>query len=353
MVSVRTRYVAVPGDLSPRHEIVRMLFEAGDKTVSGQELGRILGISRPAVWKHVRALVNQGVPILTAKNKGYRLPGDADLIVPGAVQGLLNTKTLGQTILYASETGSTNEDGKALADPGSRGGKEFPHGTLIVAETQTKGKGRLGRRWISPPGGVFMSLLLRPFLAPAKVPALALVAGYSVALSLGNLYGLDAKVKWPNDVLISGKKVSGILCEMKAEIDKVSYVMMGIGVNANASMKSVPEKVKHTATSLAQELGRKICRNRMIASILNNLEPLYESFLENGLSDLAPAMNSVSAFLNQQVIVTNRSLLGEDDETGIMRGIDGQGRLLLETANGRVKPVETGDVSLRKLPGRV
>ncbi len=369
-MDVRARYTEIPKDSSPKDEIVARLFESGKGTVSGQELGRILGMSRPGIWKHVQSLIKLGVPIEAVKNEGYRLVDGTDLIVPSAIQKSLHTESLGRVIMYTSETGSTNDDAKALADmmdmtsldapsagassngtsPATASGGlrySFPHGTAVIAETQVSGKGRLGRAWSSPRGGIFLSLILRPPLSPAKVPALALAAGYSTASALRNSFALDAQVKWPNDILIRGRKVCGILCEMRAEIDAVSYVVAGIGINANMTRMDLPGEVRSTATSLRSEIGRTVDRNQVIAAVLNSLEPIYEDFAARGLSGLAGSISGISAYLDEPVIIRNRSVLGSEDLSGIMRGIDGEGRLLLETAPGQIQAISAGDLSLR------
>ncbi|MGI6642605.1 MAG: biotin--[acetyl-CoA-carboxylase] ligase [Bacillota bacterium] len=348
-MDVRARYTEIPKDSSPKDEIVSILYESGGATVSGQRLARILGISRPGVWKHVQSLKKHGVPIQAVKNEGYRLADGTDLIIPSIVQKSLRTKSLGRVIMYAPETGSTNSDAKELADMTDC----FPHGTAVIAETQASGKGRLGRAWSSPRGGVFLSLILRPPLSPARVPALALAVGYSISLVLRDLFALDAKVKWPNDILIGGRKACGILCEMKAEIDAVSWVIAGIGVNANLTPMDLSVDVRSTATSLQAELGRNVDRNRLIASILNCMEPIYEDFVAHGLSNMKGSISAILSHLNQPVIVKNASVVGSPDLPGIARGIDNEGRLLLETAHGETRTISAGDLSLRSQSTRL
>jgi len=278
----------------------------------------------------------------------------------------LRTKVLGRPLLITEDTASTNDDAKLLADENLLG-----HGAVLLSRTQSRGKGRLGRRWASPRGGVFMSIILQPDLPPAQVPGLSLAVGYSVARALRESFDLDAKIKWPNDVLVSGRKICGVLCEMKAEQDRVHYVVAGIGVNANLRPDDFPPEVKDTATSLAAELGHNVDQDLVVASILNYFEPVYEEYVQRGLTDLAGHITSVAAYLGERVVVHNRTLgpgsqgpeaarlhatgsvspqivSTETGQEGVFVGIDESGRLLLDM-DGVTKAFDVGDVSLRSV----
>jgi len=366
--NIEDRYVRFPGDLSAKWQILSRLSSAEGKFVSGEELSSHLGISRPAIWKHIQALLKDGFPVQTVRRKGYRVPPNSDLILPGKILNALRTSHLGRTILYTMKTGSTNDDAKILADiqkkhyagyseTSAKMVKEpwgrvhewltYPDGTLVIAEIQSKGKGRLGRKWESLPGGIFMSLILRPEIPPGKVPALSLVIGYAVAKTIREEFELNAKIKWPNDVLISNKKVAGILCEMRAELDRVLNVIVGIGINANLNVQSLPPTLQSRTTSLVQELLRPVDRNFTIASVLNNLEPCYQKFLCVGFSELLPSIQNLCAFLGKRVRVQNTALGELGTTEGIFRGIDSEGRLILQLVNGESRIFAAGDVSLR------
>lgn len=263
--------------------------------------------------------------------------------MPDVIAGLLRTSYTGHTLLYTQSTGSTNDDAKELS-------ASYPEGTVFIAEIQSSGKGRIGRDWSSPPGGVFMSVLLRPAILPSRVPALSLVAGYSVAKAIRDGLGLDAQVKWPNDVLVDGRKICGILCEMRAELDRVADVVVGIGVNANLAVDALPPCVRETGTSLRELLGRTVDRNSLIADILNHLESAYGEFLVSGLTTLGPRITELCAFLGRPVVMRNLTARDQGETHGTLQGIDSQGRVLLSTPGGNVKSFSAGDLSLRPAP---
>jgi BirA family biotin operon repressor/biotin-[acetyl-CoA-carboxylase] ligase len=337
------RYAVYPGKVPARTRVLHVLASSQGRTVSGDEIGQALRISRPAVWKHVRSLMAEGFPIRPVANRGYRLTQPLDLIMPDVVAGLLRTSFVGRTILCAPTTGSTNEDAKALAGNSTEG-------TVFIAETQSGGKGRIGRSWSSPPGGIFMSVLLKPSILPSRLPALSLVAGYSVARAIRDCLDLDARVKWPNDVLVDGLKVCGILCEMRAEVDRVEDVVVGIGVNANLDIATLPPEVRETATTLGAQSGREVDRNRLIAAILNRLEPSYKELVASGLDALAPRIVETCAFLGQPVALRNLTASDGAETLGIFQGIDREGMAILKLHGGETRAFPAGDLSLRPAP---
>ncbi len=337
-----TRYTQTFRTPSTKDMVANEIAEAEGGIVSGAILARKLGITRPAVWKHVQSLIKMGVPVEAVRNGGYRMMPDTDVVLPSLIQKRLNTVALGQKILFAPETGSTNDDAKFMAD-----GDIGVHGTVLLVRRQVTGKGRLGRVWRSPEGGIFLSVILRPTLSPVKVPALALVAGYSAVLALNQLFDLEAQLKWPNDVLVEGKKIVGVLCEMRAEIDIISHVIVGIGINANIPYDLLPQEVRHTAATLTALLDKAVDRNQLVAAVLNNLEPSYDEFVKNGLGNLHKPITQVSAYLNQPVVIQNKTVTDGYGQTGTMRGIDSLGRLILEKNDGATVPISAGDLSLR------
>ncbi len=265
----------------------------------------------------------------------------------GGVGGL-TTRVLGRPILIAGDTASTNDDAKHMVE-----NRLISHGALLMANSQSSGKGRLGRQWLSPQGGVFMSLVLQPGLSPARMPAASLVAGYALALALREDFGLDAKVKWPNDVLIGGKKLSGILCEMKAGISHIHYVIVGVGVNVNIAKESLPSDIEPNATSMSQELGGAVDETKVVSCFLNRFEPVYDRFISIGLSSLAGKITSIAAYLGEPVVISRRTGAGGHsgkDEEGLFSLIDGSGRIVLDQGGGIMKAVEVGDLSLRQKP---
>ena len=222
-----------------KQRILDMLKSAGGY-ISGEKISETLGITRSAVWKHVNRLKKNGYIIESVKNRGYRLVSSPDIIVEDDIKKSLNTEFVGQNIFFYDETDTTNERAKANSTE--------PDGSVFIAEVQTHGKGSRGRGWTSPRGtGIWHSILLKPDISPSEVSQITLVAGLAVCRAVG----LGAKIKWPNDIVICGKKICGILTEMSAEIDMVNYIVCGIGVNVN--MESFDREIQHRATSMLFE----------------------------------------------------------------------------------------------------
>jgi BirA family biotin operon repressor/biotin-[acetyl-CoA-carboxylase] ligase len=358
--------------MDSKNEILRALRECRG-SVSGQELSEQLGISRTAVWKHIRALQEEGYAIEAASKKGYRLVGVPDTIAAREVGSRLNTKRMGKTIYYFETIDSTNQYAKRIAEgegsPGrGKGGMRPAHdgmadafsagdtaqalardGTLIIADEQTAGKGRSGRHWVTPPKeAVAFSLILRPGLAPERISMVTLVMGLAVADAFRSLYGIDAGIKWPNDIVAKGKKLCGILTEMSAEIGEVHYIVIGVGINAN--LTAFPEEIRSIATSLKLETGKDINRAELIAKVMENFERLYEVFEKSGsLKELKGAYQAVCMNVDRPV----RVLDPKGAYTGTARGIDDEGNLIVETGEGACRKVSSGEVSVRGIYGYV
>lgn len=267
---------------------------------------------------------------------------------PSVIAAHLCTRLLGRRIVYMHETGSTNDQAKVLA----RSSCLCPEGTVVLAERQTKGKGRLDRGWHSPPGGIYMSVILRPAIAPEEVPGLSLVAGYAVALTLRKDLGLPARIKWPNDVHIEGRKAAGILSEMAVGTEhpdrpEVSYAVLGTGINANVNTRDFPDEIREQTASLKEELGHALDRNPLIASVLNNLEPAYEDFVRKGLEKILPELSSLLTYVNEPVILKSRAPGDRREVTGIFLGVDKEGRAVIE-AGSQKRAYSAGDLSLRR-----
>ena len=226
-------------------KILRVLRKSPDEHVSSEELCVLTKISRSAVWKHVEALRAEGYEIEASPHLGYRLIAIPDALIPAEVMWELGTKTIGKAVLSYKKVDSTNDVAYNLAENG------IAEGTVVLAEEQAKGKGRHGRKWVSPPkSGIYMSCVLRPEIAPNEIPVITLMAAVAVAKAVRKTTGLQAMIKWPNDILVSGRKICGILTEMKAEQDSVDFIILGIGLNVNASARSLPEG----GTSVKEEL---------------------------------------------------------------------------------------------------
>ena len=325
-----------------KSEILKML-KTSSGYLSGQQLCEKFGVSRTAVWKVIRQLEEEGYKIEAVRNKGYRLTGEADVITQAELQSMLQTRWIGNRLEYFDETDSTNIRARKLAEEGA------PHGTLVVADSQRTGKGRRGRAWISPRGvGIWMSLVLRPPICPAGASMLTLVAGMAVVKGVRKSTGLKAMIKWPNDAILSGKKICGILTEMSTEEDRIRYVITGIGINVNVS--SFPEEIAEKATSLKEELGEAVKRSLVIAAVAEAFEEFYASFLKtHDMSCLMEDYNKALVNRNRQVTVLD----SRGQYQGRALGIDPEGSLLVQRRDGTVESVISGEVSVRGIYGYV
>ena len=311
------------------------ILKNADDYISGEEISRVLGISRAAVWKHIKNLKNDGYEIDSVTNKGYRLVNAPDIISADHLNSLLATKYIARSVKYFPETDSTNEAAKR--DSAS------PDGSLYIAEIQTAGKGRLGRGWESPKGsGVWMSLLLKPDIAPQDISEITLIAGIAVCRAVGH----GAKIKWPNDIVIGTRKICGILTEMSAEIERVNHIVCGIGINVNTP--SFPPELRDKATSLLIETGERTSRAELIARVMNEFEPLYEAFMKSGFKAVRDEYRRLCATLGRDVQVIYR----KETITGKAVDVDDSGGLVVDTANERIT-VTSGEVSVRGLYGYI
>jgi len=250
----------------------------------------------------------------------------------------LYTRRFGRRIFFLREADSTIEVAKQLADYGAE------EGTVVIAKVQTAGRGRMGREWISPEGGLYFSVILRPKISPAEAVRLVFLFGLAVAQALREMYSLKAKIKWPNDVLVNGQKICGVLAEMSTAGEKVNYVIAGIGVNANFDVVKVfPEEFRKVATSLENELGRKVELDELFKALLEKLESLYDVFLKEGFDRILAEWKKYADFLGCQVEVAS----GADKWVGIASDVGDDGALILRLEDGTMKRVFVGDVTLR------
>jgi len=325
------------------HETTRQVLELlkrGDEFLSGEEIGRRLGVSRSAVWKHVRELKRAGYGIVSVPKKGYSLRAVANVPLAAEVTPHLKTSTLGRSIEYLDTVDSTNRAAGELARQGVR------EGAVVVADSQTAGRGRMGRRWESPAGeNIYFSVLLTPNVEPARVPQLALVAAVAVHEGLAECCPqIAAQIKWPNDILVGGRKVAGILCEASLEADRVHRVILGIGINVNGT--KVPRALRATATTLRLAGGREVSRPALLGAVINHLETRYEGWLRDGsLSGLLAYFERYSALNGRPVAAENLSGVVR----GTARGIVPTGELVIETADGALLHLLAGDVHLLPL----
>lgn len=311
------------------------ILKSADGYVSGERISEQLNISRAAVWKHIKKFKEDGYEIESVTNKGYRLISSPDIITERGIKSGLNTEFIGRKLFIYDETDTTNDRAKANSDA--------PEGSVFIAEVQTHGKGSRGRGWVSPRGtGIWHTILLKPDISPLEVSQITLVAGLAVCKAIG----LNSMIKWPNDIVIGGKKVCGILTEMSAEMDMVNYVVCGIGINVNT--ESFDKEIEHRATSMYIESGVKYRRDEIIARLMNEFEYYYKKFLNDGLNAILDEYKEYCVTIGRDVSV----IFKKETVTGKAVDVDENGALVVETANGIIR-VTSGEVSVRGIYGYI
>ena len=313
-----------------KEKILKALRRGG--WVSGAKLGKDIGISRTAIWKHIMKLRREGYKISSSPRQGYLLTSVPDRLFPEEIEGELKTHTLGLNIVYYEKINSTQQVASELAATGAS------EGTIVVADSQTGGRGRIGRSWASPPGGVYLSIILRPAIKPSEALRFPLIAGVAVAQAIEQLTGLKPRLKWPNDIIVKGCKAGGILTEMSAETDCINHIVIGIGINVNT--ESFPDEIRGIATSLKAECGKEVSRVQLVQDILAQLESLYQVFQVSGFETIRERWKALSNTIGARV-----SVRGEREQVeGEAIDIDEDGALILRKANGALERVIAGDV---------
>lgn len=317
-------------------QIILELLAQSDTYLSGQEISEKIGISRTGVWKHIQALREKGYMIDSVPNQGYRLLQAPREIVPEEVLRHLQTETVGKKIVFYKEVDSTNTQAKIHAS-------EYPEGTIFLAEAQSGGRGRLGRIWSSKPGkGIWCSVLLKPDVRPTVAGQFPLLTAVAIVEALHGI-GVNARIKWPNDLLINGKKVCGILTEMVAELDRINLLVIGFGLNVKHHTDDFPAEVQSIATSLEMVLGREIDRSQLLAQILFQLERRYHQFVEHGFEPIRELWKSYTCTLGQE---TRISRWNQPPLCGRALDIAPDGSLMLELPDGQVIAVMSGEIPL-------
>jgi BirA family biotin operon repressor/biotin-[acetyl-CoA-carboxylase] ligase len=322
-----------------KEKILERLRTEPGKYVSGEEISHDLGVSRTAIWKHVQSLRDDGYEIESSRRLGYRLAAVSDRMLPTEIQRVLHSRVFGQKIHHFRRVSSTNLVAREMAREGTA------EGTLVVAEEQTHGRGRLGREWVSPAGtGIWMSLILRPSIPPTDAPRLTLAAAVAVADAVGEIVGISPEIKWPNDLLFGGKKFCGILTEMDAEMERVNFVILGIGINVNQLASDFPEPLRSLATSLRETCGRRVSRPDLVCRILERLEDRCRQTVSTDFEQILTAWRANSTTLGRPVTVT--SVAGTIE--GLAEDVDADGSLLVRLDNGVLQRVMAGEVTLRR-----
>ena len=306
--------------------------------ISGEHLSTRLSVSRSAINKHIRKLKQMGYTVSAAPRRGYCLETAPDLLLPGEVKEGLGTLRLGQKeIVYLHQADSTNTRAKELAMKGA------PEGTLVLAETQTMGRGRKGRAWHSPQGsGIYASLILRPALPPGEAPMITLVTAVAVCEAILKTTELTPTIKWPNDILINGKKIAGILTELTMEMDAVDFIIVGVGLNVNAGKDAFSEGLAHIATSMVIETGAQFNRASLLREYLRQMECHYDEFMSTGFAPIVRRWKELSDIIGRQVAVN----MIRKSHMGVVVDVDNQGMLILEDKDGRLHRIISGDITI-------
>lgn len=322
--------------MHPKAATIVRLFRTESGYISGQHLSGELGVSRTAVWKHITSLRNDGYRIEAVPSRGYRLISSPDTIDPHEVGAQLAGARVGRRLEILKTTVSTNADAFRLSEEGA------VEGTVVLADSQSGGKGRRGRVWTSPAGvNLYCSVVLRPAIMPHEAPQLTFLSAVAAARAIEQTTKLVPEIKWPNDLLVSGKKVAGLLNEMSAETDGINFVILGIGVNLNMTADQFPGDLRHPATSLLLESGEPVDRSRFAGIMLNELDRLYSDFLAHGFGPVREEWQRRCNANGRNVIVSDS---GTECTGGRFVGIDSDGALLLRSEDDMVHRITCGDV---------
>ena len=325
-------------NMNVKDELLKRLFDAEGTPISGQEFADEFGLSRTAIWKYIKEFEEDGYEIASVRKKGYILLSSPDLVNAANIQQNLQTATYGRSIDYYASCSSTQTLAYAAAQSGA------PDGTLVVAEEQTAGKGRLSRPWDSAAQkGIWMSLIVRPSLMPQQAPQMTLVAAVAIVRAIEIVAGLEAAIKWPNDILIDGKKMTGILTELQSEPDRVKAIILGIGMNVNQEEEDFPVELKEIATSLKIASGKHIDRAKLIAEILGFIELYTKMYEKHGFGPIKLLWEGYSNTAGKRI----RAVMLNETIEGTALGISDDGLLELQLDDGSVRGIYSADIVMK------
>jgi BirA family biotin operon repressor/biotin-[acetyl-CoA-carboxylase] ligase len=321
-------------------QILNALRAARDGAVSGADLSQKMRVSRAAIWARIEDLRSLGYDIEASPHRGYRLLSAPDVLhADDMISRLGRTEVIGRDIRVFEETTSTNDVIEKLARDGVK------EGVVVFAESQTRGRGRLGRKWMSPAKqGLWFSVLLRPDLRPQETTRLNVASATALRRAIESQTGLKPEIKWPNDILIQGKKVAGILTELSGELDHVKYVVLGIGVDVNLSQGDFPAELRKLATSLKAELGKPVSRPELAVVILRELDLDYARITSGQFAAVADEWEEHGTTIGQEVTIRT----GDRRIRGRAESLGEDGELLLRTEHGHLERIIGGDVTLDK-----
>lgn len=319
-----------------KDQLLLNLKEKSGSWISGELLSNKLTVSRTAIWKNVRKLKEEGYVIESSPRKGYLFRKSSDVLTPNEIGAGLDTRIFGtKSIVCLRETDATNIRAKDLAGSGA------PEGTVVIAETQTMGRGRKGRTWFSPyRDGVYVSIILRPEISPSAAPRMTLMAAVAVAEALDSLVQLKVRIKWPNDILVNGRKLAGILTEISMEMDEVEYMVVGLGLNVNTPAKSFPVDIRGKATSILIETGERSSRVDLIRAYLKCYDKYYEILKKSGFEPIMKRWKEFSDIIGRCVAV---DVIGKK-HVGMVVDIDNDGVLILKDDQSRFHRIFSGDI---------
>lgn len=322
-----------------KEQIIQLFTENHDQYLSGQYLSDKLGISRTAIWKYMKELQEEGIEVEAVRKVGYKIIGKSDRMTATDIQLGLETKKFGRQIVYQEEVNSTQIIANELVM------NDAPEGTIVVAERQLQGRGRLQRNWVTSDGkAIAMSLILRPSISPRVAPQLTLLTAVAIASAIEKLTGIHPNIKWPNDLLINKKKVCGILTEMQGDADCIKSVVIGIGINVNQVESDYPLELSDIATSLRIEKGQPFLRAKLIQVILSEFEKYYEIFIDKGFKPIKILWESYAISLGKQIKATTLT----EEIIGHAIGITDEGQLLIEDPAGEIHTIYSADISFNK-----
>lgn len=320
-----------------KKKLLHALSESNQEFLSGQALADIAGCSRTAIWKHIEELRKEGFVLEAVRKKGYRIIETPDSVTESKIRLGLQTKRLGRVIHYEESVQSTQRIAHVLAGDGAS------EGTLVIADEQTAGRGRLMREWHSSKGtGIWMSLILKPLLPPQKAPQFTLITAVAVVQAIEEVTDLHPQIKWPNDILIDGKKVTGILTELQAESDKINSIIIGIGMNVNHLKEHFPDELQKIATSLAIEQGEPLSRSEIVQKVLERIEALYSMYMKEGFTPVKLLWESYAISIGKKIRA--RTINGTIE--GRALGITDEGVLKIEDSAGTIHQIYSADIEV-------
>ncbi|MNI29940.1 Bifunctional ligase/repressor BirA [compost metagenome] len=317
--------------------LLEMLQRHAGEYLSGEELSRRLSISRTAVWKQINKLRDEGYEFEAVSRKGYRLLRTPDRLEAADVQSKLTTTSFAREIKLLEVTETTQEEARILAENGA------VSGTLVIAEEQTRARGRQGKPWFSPARkGVWMSMVLRPDCPLSFAPQLTLLTAVALCRAIRKISGVETGIKWPNDLLVADRKISGILIESVGEDGLIKYCIIGIGIDVNLEAADIPDELSNIVTSLKIESGREIDRGELIGAVMNEMEQLYSVYETEGFAPIGHLWEALSVTIGRRIVV--RTPQGE--KSGVATALDASGALTLLDDRGQLSTIYSGEIQL-------